>query len=95
MKIFKIALRIAFATGSVLNVLTGIISFMGGPYQSVGIFLFWFNLIEFPLFIAFFFVLLYKCIFKRKQVPLFKTELIYLLIQICAWVWLSFSCPNC
>jgi hypothetical protein len=64
----------------------------------IGMLLFWVNLIECPLFLVFIFVLLYKCLFKRNPVSRFKTELIYLLIQIGAIVLLALSykvCPTC
>ena len=97
MKAYKIILRIVFITTAVLCVLTGIIAalFRGGYYQSVGIFLFYFNFINLPLIITFIFVAFYQCLFRKKPISFFKTELICFLIQIVANVFLALLCPNC
>jgi hypothetical protein len=98
METFKITLRSVFATAAVLNALVAILNFFRGPAASIGIFLFYVNLINIPLFIAFILVLLYNCLFKRKPVSFFKNELIYLLMQIGAIVLLELSyinCPTC
>jgi hypothetical protein len=94
METFKFLLRIVFVTELVLSVLTALVSVTGGPTMSIGIFLFWFNLVYIPVFITFIFVLLYQCLFKRKPVSFFKTELIYLLMQISAFAFLSYVDPG-
>jgi len=97
METFKRILRIVFATASVLNVLVAITNLLQTP-TVIGMVLFWFNFIDTPLFIAFFFALLYICLFKRKLVPFFKIEIIYFLIHIGAIGLLALSyvsCPTC
>lgn len=96
METYKITLWIVFITTAVLCVLTGIAAlFGGGYYQSIGIFLFYFNFINVPLCITFIFVVLYQCLFRKTPISFFKSELICFLIQIVANIFLVLSCPNC
>ena len=95
MEAFKKTLRIVFATASVLNVIVAIFNFCQSSAGFFGTFLFYINFIDNPLFIAFVVVLLYSCIFKRKLISFFKTELIYLLIHIGATILLLLSYINC
>lgn len=97
METFKRILRIVFATASVLIVLVAITNLFQKP-TVIGMVLFGVNFIDNPLFIVFFFMLLYICLFKRKLIPYFKTEIIYFLIHIGAIVLLLLSylsCPTC
>lgn len=97
MKTFKYILRIVFAAASILAILVAITNFLQTP-TVIGMVLFWVNFIDVPLFITFFFMLLYICFFKRKSVPFFKTEIIYFLIHIGAILLLVvsyISCPTC
>ncbi len=99
METFKTILRIVFATASVLCVLVAIhnVSHLEGEARFFGMLLFYANLFMLPLFVAFI-VILYSCIFKKKHISFFKTELIYLLIQIGTIVLLQLSyinCPDC
>ena len=86
METFKITLRIIYATASVLNALLAINKFLHGPAGVLVWPAMYVNLIGYPLFVAFIFVVLYNCIFKRMPVSFFKTELIYFLIWFCAIV---------
>ena len=98
METFKTTLRIVFATASVLNILVAITNVLLGFGTPIGVLLFWVNIIDFPLTIAFIFVILYQWLFKRTPVSFFKTELIYLLVKIGAIVLLALSykvCPTC
>ena len=93
-------LRIVFATNSVLCVLVALhnVNNLQGEARFFGMLLFYANLFMLPLFFAFIFVLLYSCLFKRKPVAFFKTELIYLLIQIGSIILFELSylkCPDC
>lgn len=98
MKIFKILLQIVFATAAILNAWVGILNFSGGNARFIGMVLFYVNLIDYPLLIAFIFVVSFNCLFRRKPISFFKIELIYLFIKICAIVLLGLSyinCPEC
>jgi hypothetical protein len=83
METFKITLRIVYATATVLNTLLAINKFLDGPAGVLVWPTMFLNLIGYPLFVVFIFVLLYNCIFKRTPVSFFKTELIYFLIWFC------------
>jgi hypothetical protein len=95
MDTFKKTLRIVFATASVLSVLVAIFNFCRTSAGFFGTFLFYVNFIDNPLFIAFIFVLLYNCLFKRKPVSFFKIELIYFVIHVGATILLLLSYINC
>ena len=98
MQIFKIIFRVVVGLASGLNMLTAINNFWRGAGSVVGMALFYVNLIELPAFIAFIFVFFINWLFMKRPVSFFKTELYYLLIQVCAWGVLALSyisCPTC
>jgi hypothetical protein len=98
MKTFKITLRIVFATALVLNILVAITNVFLGFGTVIGMLLFWINLIDYPITLAFILVILYQWLFKRTPVSFFKTELIYLGVKIGAIVLFALSyniCPAC
>jgi hypothetical protein len=97
METFKTILRIVFGTVDVLIALTVIVYLTSGPWASIAIYIYiyWLNFINVPLAIAFIFVLLYQCLFRKKPFSFFKTEIFYLLIQICAGVFIPLLCQNC
>src|SRR5258708_28483334 len=98
MQIFKMIFRGVVGLASGLNALTAINNFFRGAGSVVGMLLFYVNLIELPLLIAFIFVFLINCLFMKRPVSFFKTDLYYLLIQVCAWIVLALwylSFPRC
>jgi hypothetical protein len=98
MHTFKMIFRIVLGLASALNALVAINNFFLGTPTVIGMALFYVNLIEYPLFVVFIFVFLINWLFMKKPVSFFKTELYYLLIQVCACILLALSyikCPTC
>ncbi len=89
--------RVVVGLASAVNVMNALTNF-GRVMPFGGLLLFYVNLIELPVLIAFIFVFLINWLFMKRPVSFFKTELYYLLIQVCAWILFSLSyinCPTC
>ncbi len=98
MDAFKLIFRIVFGLTIVLTVFW-IINFLfikGKPFG--GLLLFYVGLLENLILVIFIFVVLYNRVFRKIPFAFFKTEWIYLLIQIIVGILFALSskaCPTC
>jgi len=101
MQILKIVFRVVFGLLIFLFCIATVLNiFFHGVTFDDGLVIFYLELfLEFPIFLVFVLVILYCCLYKKTPISFFKTELIYLSIQIGMWFLLGFSqlifCPKC
>lgn len=98
MKLFKIAFRIIFGLAILLGVYWVIIYLFIKVPSSTAVVYFYVNLIQMPILLIFIIIMFYNYLFRKIPLSFFKTELVYVLIQIIVWTLLYFSsstCPTC
>ena len=98
MKLFKITFRIIFGLAIFLGIYWIIIYLFIKRPSFTAIVYFYVNLVQMPILLIFIIIMFYNYLFRKIPLLFFKTELVYLLIQIIVWILLNFSsitCPTC
>jgi len=98
MVIFKIIFRIVFGLAIFLDACWIINYLFVKNEHFLDMYCFYVNMLETLILLIFIILILYNRLFRKVPFSFFKTELIYLLIQIIVWVLLTFSsraCPTC
>jgi len=98
MELFKITFRIIFGLTIFLGVywVINYLFIKGIPFMAIVYF--YVNLIQMPILLIFIVIMFYNYLFRKIPLSFFKTELVYVLIQIIVWTALYFSsstCPTC
>lgn len=98
MELFKITFKSIFGLAIFLGVYWVINYLFIKGIPIMAIVYFYVNLVQTPILLIFIFIMFYNYLFRKIPLSYFKTELVYLLIQIIVWILLYFSsstCPTC